>query len=78
MLETLGEPVTDDWRTPLPAALPTPWRARQREDLAWMRDFVMPYLQRRLRGRPTGDGYLPKRPELLPLESPFGAPAVSP
>jgi hypothetical protein len=43
-----------------------------------MRDFVMPYLQRRLRGRPTGDGYLPKRPELLPLESPFGAPAVSP
>jgi hypothetical protein len=34
-----------------------------------MRDFVMPYVRRRLRGHATGDGYLPKRPELLPLRT---------
>lgn len=68
VLETLGEPVVEDWRTPLPAAEPTPWRDRQREDLLWMRDFVAPYVRRRLQGHRTGDGFEPKRPELLPLE----------
>jgi lysophospholipase L1-like esterase len=77
VLETLGEPVTEDWRTPLPAAVPTPWRDRQREDLAWMREFVMPYVRRRLRGHATGDGYRPKRPELLPLESPLRSSTLS-
>jgi lysophospholipase L1-like esterase len=69
VLETLGEPVTEDWRTPLPEMAPTPWRDLVREDLRWMRDFVMPYVHRRLRGRATGDGYVPKRPELLPLHT---------
>jgi hypothetical protein len=69
VLETLGEPVTDDWRAPLPEAVPTAWRDRQREDLAWMRDFVMPYVRKRLRGHATGDGFVAKRPELLPLHS---------
>jgi hypothetical protein len=68
VLETLGEPVTEDWRTPLPALAPTPWRDRQLEDLAWMRDFVMPFVRKRLRGHRTGDGFQPKRPELLPFE----------
>jgi lysophospholipase L1-like esterase len=78
VLETLGEPVTEDWRTPLPEAAPTPWRDRQLEDLAWVRDFVLPFIRRRLRGHSTGDGYLPKRPELLPLETPFTSSSVSP
>lgn len=69
VLETLGEPVVDDWRAPLPTAEPTPWRAAAREDLRWMRDFVMPYVRRRLQGRKTGEGFLPKRPELLPFDS---------
>jgi lysophospholipase L1-like esterase len=69
VLETLGEPVTDDWRTPLPEMDPTPWQDWVRDDLRWMRDFVMPYVHKRLRGRATGDGYLPKRPELLPLRT---------
>jgi lysophospholipase L1-like esterase len=68
VLEALGEPVTDDWRTPLPEMAPTLWRDWVREDLRWMRDFVMPYVHKRLRGRATGDGYVPKRPELLPLD----------
>jgi lysophospholipase L1-like esterase len=74
VLETLGEPVAEDWRAPLPAAQPSPWRHRQREDLLWMRDFVMPYVRRRLWGHKTGDGFAPKRPELLPLDG--GQPAL--
>jgi lysophospholipase L1-like esterase len=69
LLESLHERVAEDWRAPLPAAAPTPWRERQREDLRWMRDFVMPFVRNRLQGRDTGDGFLPKRPELLPLEN---------
>jgi lysophospholipase L1-like esterase len=69
VLETLGEPVTEDWRTPLPDMAPTPWHDWLREDVRWMRHFVMPYVHKRLRGRSTGDGYLPKRPELLPLRT---------
>ncbi|WP_219417743.1 SGNH/GDSL hydrolase family protein [Pseudonocardia nigra] len=68
VLEALGEPVTEDWRTPLPAADPTPWRDRQREDLRWMREHVMPYVRKRLQGHRTGDGFQPKRPDLSPLD----------
>ncbi len=74
-LETLGVPVLDDWRAPMPAADSTSWHARQQEDLRWIRDFVMPYVRRRMRGRQTGVGVAPKRPELLPLEG-GGSPAV--
>lgn len=67
VLEALGEPVTEDWRTPWPDLEPAPWRLRQQEDLRWMVDHVMPFLRRRLQGHETGKGFLPKRPELLPL-----------
>jgi lysophospholipase L1-like esterase len=76
VLETLGEPVAEDWRAPLPAADPAPWRHRQREDLVWMRNFVMPYVRGRLRGRRTGDGFTPKRPDLLPLDLDGRQPAL--
>ncbi|GAA4708789.1 SGNH/GDSL hydrolase family protein [Pseudonocardia yuanmonensis] len=66
-LEVLGEPVPSDWRTPWPVVERASWRARQAEDLAWVRDHVMPYVRKRLRGGHTGEGYLPKRPELTPL-----------
>lgn len=39
----------------------------RREDIRWAREFLLPWLGRRLRGRSTGDGYLPKRPELEAL-----------
>lgn len=68
VLETLGVPVAEDWRAPLPVAEPTPWRDRQREDLRWMREWVVPFVRNRVRGRHTGEGFLPKRPELLPLD----------
>jgi lysophospholipase L1-like esterase len=68
VLEALRQPVDDDWRVPLPDGEPAPWRDRQLEDLRWMRDFAVPHIRKRLRGHRTGDGFLPKRPDLLPLE----------
>ncbi len=68
VLETLGEPVTDDWRAPLPDSVPAPWRDRQLDDLVWMRDYVMPLVRRKLRGGRPGDAAVPKRPEPLPLD----------
>lgn len=67
VLEALGEPVDADWRTPWPDGEPAPWVARQREDLRWVREHVMPYIGKRLRGEHVWDDYLPKRPELGPL-----------
>lgn len=68
VLEALGEPVSEDWRTPFPEVEPAPWRMRKQEDLLWMRDFVMPYVRRRIQGHQTGEGFVPKRPDLLPLD----------
>jgi len=67
VLEALGEPVVEDWRAPLPEALPAAWRDRQLEDLRWMREWVVPFVRNRLRGRQTGDGFEPKRPDPLPV-----------
>jgi lysophospholipase L1-like esterase len=71
VLECLGEAVAADWREPLPEAAPTLWRDRQIEDLRWMREWVLPYVRNRVQRRRTGDGFLPKRPDPLPLERPL-------
>jgi len=39
----------------------------RRDDLQWTRDYFLPWLGRRIRGRSTGDGYQPKRPDVEPL-----------
>jgi len=75
VLETLGEPVLEDWRTPLPEADPTPWRDRHVEDLRWMREFVMPFMRNRLQRRRTGVGFAAKHSELTPFE-PGGHPVL--
>ncbi len=52
---------TDPWTTPprqLPAIL------RRRENRRWARQYLVPWLRRRAMGRSSGDGLLPKRPEL--------------
>jgi lysophospholipase L1-like esterase len=73
--EMLGVPVSADWREPLPA-LPLPggwpgrsadWLAARRLDARWAKDHAAPWVHRRLRGESSGDGAMPKRPELLPL-----------
>jgi lysophospholipase L1-like esterase len=71
----LGVPVAGagDWRTPLPPLPPRPFRAAVSEEAAWVRGFVGPWVGRRLRGRSSGDGRVPKRP--VPLALPRAEPA---
>ena len=38
-----------------------------RQDARWAREYAGPWLRRRLGGTSSGDGVLPKRPDLLPL-----------
>jgi lysophospholipase L1-like esterase len=58
--QLLGVPAGDPYEGwPHPAVPKT-----RRDDLRWTREFFLPWLGRRLRGRSTGDGYLPKRPQL--------------
>jgi lysophospholipase L1-like esterase len=43
------------------------WRRARAEDLAWARTHFVPWVGRRMTGRSSGDGILPKRPDLGPL-----------
>jgi lysophospholipase L1-like esterase len=51
----------------LPDAEAVSRRARLRTDVEWTRTFVGPWIYRRVTGRSSGDGVLPKRPELAPI-----------
>ncbi len=75
VLEVLDVPVTDDWRVPWPVAAASPWVYRRQQDLIWTRQYLMPHLSKWLRGVPTGEGFLPKRPDLAPLD---GDPGTGP
>jgi hypothetical protein len=71
--EVLGVPAGEDGRLPLPARPPavmngrSPWLAARRQDARWIREYAGPWLRRRVGGTSSGDGVLPKRPDLLPL-----------
>ncbi|MFF3016204.1 SGNH/GDSL hydrolase family protein [Streptomyces sp. NPDC057939] len=66
--QALGLPPEEDWRLPLPTAVPMRWPARRTEDLRFARQHLLPWIGRRLTGRSSGDGLPPKRAELLPFE----------
>ncbi|MEU3232123.1 SGNH/GDSL hydrolase family protein [Nocardiopsis alba] len=65
--DLLGHPMgpreswTDPWATP-PRQLPR--ILRRRENRRWARQYLVPWLRRRAMGRSSGDGLLPRRPEL--------------
>ena len=68
VLDALGVPHDGSWLEPLPGPnLPAGWRA----ELHWLLREVLPVAvtrtRNRLVGREPGDGFLPKRPELLPM-----------
>jgi lysophospholipase L1-like esterase len=70
--EVVGVPVGEDWRDPWPAdGIPSSgtraWLTARWMDLEWGRSHAAPWVARRVRGVSSGDGRLPKRPELLPL-----------
>ena len=74
--EVLGLPVDEDWRDDLPLSPLSPWRpsagrddwlAARRQDARWVREYLAPWVGRRLHGVSSGDGRTAKRPELTPV-----------
>ena len=69
--QTLGYDAEDaDWRTPMPPSAPPGWGARRTADARFARQYLLPWIGRRLTGRSSGDGLPAKRPDLLPYETP--------
>lgn len=66
--EVLGLPVDGDWRAPFPPEVQAPWLDRRRKDLTWAREFMGPWVNRRLHGRSSGDGRVAKHDELGRVE----------
>jgi lysophospholipase L1-like esterase len=63
----LDAPVATDPYRPWPPQPPVSTAAARRETLRWTREYFVPWIGRRLRGRSSGDDVTAKRPELLPL-----------
>ncbi|RKT83828.1 Lysophospholipase L1 [Saccharopolyspora antimicrobica] len=62
--EALGVPADGDWREEWPTAPDTSWRDQRAQDIRWAREYLAPWISRRLRGVSSGDGREPKRPQL--------------
>ena len=56
------------WADPLPAAAPISRIDAARANAQWAREYVGPWVQRRLRGQSSGDAISPKRPTVTPFE----------
>lgn len=65
---SLGLDVDAAWAVPLPPQASAPWRHAVREEAVWARDYVAPWVRRRLAKRSSGDGRSAKRPLPLPLD----------
>jgi hypothetical protein len=67
--EVLGLPAAANGQLPVPAvpARRAHWLAARRQDARWAREYAAPWVRRRLGGTSSGDGILPKRPDLLPV-----------
>jgi lysophospholipase L1-like esterase len=77
--EVLGVPVTEDWRFAQAADLARPsaapvtradWLAARRQDARWAREYLAPWVNRRLHGTSSGDGRTAKRPALEVIAPP--------
>ncbi|MFF3397373.1 SGNH/GDSL hydrolase family protein [Streptomyces sp. NPDC002659] len=68
--QTLGHDAEEDWQALLPSAVRPGWAVRRVGDLRFARQYLGPWVARRLTGRSSGDGRPSKRPELLPYEDP--------
>jgi hypothetical protein len=47
------------------------WLAARREDARWAREYLAPWVNRRLHGTSSGDGVTAKRPALTPVSPPI-------
>ncbi|MGI9005346.1 MAG: SGNH/GDSL hydrolase family protein [Streptosporangiaceae bacterium] len=74
--EAAGVPAAAGWRTPLAATPVRPglagqtaaWLGARWADMEWLCEHAGPYVSRRLHGVSSGDGIVPKRPDLAALE----------
>lgn len=70
VLERLG--VEHGLVLPEAPVLPVLSRKEQRaENVRWAKDFLGPWIHRRVTGRSSGDGVQPKRPALAPVDAPL-------
>ncbi|HET9081444.1 MAG TPA: hypothetical protein VFO01_13160 [Trebonia sp.] len=46
------------------------WLAARRQDARWVKEYLAPWISRRLHGTSSGDGRAPKRPALEPFSPP--------
>ncbi len=66
---TMGFTTEDaSWSIPLPAAASISRADAARANAQWAREYVGPWVQRRLRGQSSGDTISAKRPTITPLE----------
>jgi lysophospholipase L1-like esterase len=64
---SLGLQVDEDPWLPLPPADPVHRAIAVGREIAWVARYMTPWIMRRIRGRSSGDGILPKRPQLTPI-----------
>jgi len=63
--------VPNDLQPLRPDPLPVrTWRAARANDLVWAREYLVPWVLRRLRHQSSGDHVLPKRPDAAPVVPP--------
>jgi hypothetical protein len=48
-----------------------PWLTSRRDDARWAREYLAPWVNRRLHGVSSGDGRTAKRPQLSPVSPPI-------
>jgi hypothetical protein len=64
--------VENDLQPLEPEPLPlVSWRQARSEDLSWAREYLVPWVLRRVRHQSSGDNILPKRPEAIPFSLPI-------
>lgn len=67
VLASLG--VENDLEPYVPEPMPAvPWRQARVEDIGWAREYLVPWVIRRIRHQSSGDGVTPKRPEAGGIE----------
>ncbi|GAB3481075.1 SGNH/GDSL hydrolase family protein [Nocardiopsis coralliicola] len=65
---TLGVPADGEPGAPWPVRPPMPPAVARQQNLRWAREFLVPWVGRRLTGRSSGDGRAAKRPGLDPVK----------
>jgi len=68
--EVLGAASGQDWATPLPPGPAVQRLLAVRQDAQWVREYVGPWVGRRLRRRSSGDAVTAKRPQPGPVQPP--------